>query len=48
MGFQKKSRFSEPADVVDVARVLSETIKVPFEDLCRITTKTAKAFFGLE
>lgn len=48
MGFKNKSRFSEPAHVVDVARKLSETMKVPFEDVCRVTTKTAKAFFKIE
>ena len=49
MGFRKgKKRFSEPADVVDIARKLAESRRNTFETLCRVTTKTAREFFRIE
>jgi TatD family hydrolase len=45
MGFKKGRRSSEPADCADVARKLGETIGVPFEDICEITTSNALNLF---
>lgn len=47
MGFVKGRRTSEPADVVLIAERLAETIGVPIDEVCRITTATASRFFGL-
>jgi TatD DNase family protein len=47
MGFKKGRRRSEPADCVDVARKLSETIGQPFDEVCQRTTATALGFFGI-
>jgi TatD DNase family protein len=47
MGFKKNQRFSEPADCVDVAKQLSESIDRPFEEVCKTTTQTAMEFFRL-
>jgi len=48
MGFKKGSRSSEPADCVDVARKLAETMETPFETVAAVTTANASSFFGLE
>lgn len=48
MGFVKGRRNSEPADVVGVAQVLSETLQVPLEAVCAQTTQNAVSFFRLE
>eukprot|EP00977_Amphora_coffeiformis_P020762 scaffold8471_cov184-Amphora_coffeaeformis.AAC.7 len=47
MGFKKGRRGSEPVDVVDVARRLSETIGTPFDVVCETTTASARKFFRL-
>ena len=47
MGFKKGQRFSEPAHVVDVARQLGDTMEVPHEQVCQITTETALRFFRI-
>mmetsp|Transcript_11203 Transcript_11203/g.17324 ORF Transcript_11203/g.17324 Transcript_11203/m.17324 type:complete len:283 (+) Transcript_11203:80-928(+) len=47
MGFKKGRRGSEPSDCVDVAKRLSETMKVPFQLVCETTTKNATDFFRL-
>jgi len=47
MGFKKHRRESEPADCVDVAKKLSESIHRPLEEVCRATTQNAMEFFGL-
>jgi TatD family hydrolase len=46
MGFVKGRRHSEPADTVGVAQKIAEVKGVPFEEVCRVTTATADAFFG--
>mmetsp|Transcript_14796 Transcript_14796/g.22412 ORF Transcript_14796/g.22412 Transcript_14796/m.22412 type:complete len:323 (+) Transcript_14796:107-1075(+) len=46
MGF-KGRKPSEPADCVDVARKLSEVIKVPFSTVCKTTTMNAMECFGI-
>ncbi|KAL9189516.1 hypothetical protein ACHAXT_009191 [Thalassiosira profunda] len=48
MGFKKGRRSSEPADCVDVARRLAETVGVPFETVCETTTANARRFFRIE
>lgn len=48
MGFKKKRRGSEPADVVDVARRLADVVGVPHETVFDVTTRTASAFFRLD
>ena len=48
MGFKKGRRSSEPIDVIDVARKLSEVMVIPFEDVCKVTTATADSFFKLK
>lgn len=48
MGFQKGRRGSEPADVVDVARRLADTLGETHERVFEATTKTARAFFRLD
>lgn len=48
MGFKKGRRSSEPADCVDVARKLAETMEIPFETVAAVTTANASSFFGLE
>ena len=47
MGFKKGRRGSEPADVVDVARRLAETVGAPFGVVCETTTASAREFFRL-
>ncbi len=47
-GIKRKSRCSEPADCIDVAKQLSESIDRPFEEVCNITTETAVQFFYLK
>ena len=47
MGFKKERRSSEPADCVDVARKLSETVGLPFEQVCQTTTANALQFFNI-
>ena len=47
MGFVKGRRSSEPADVVGVAAKVAEVLGVDFEEVCRVTTATANAFFRL-
>lgn len=50
MGFKKKERRrnSEPADCIDVAKKLSETIGEDFKEVCQLTTSTTISFFRLE
>mmetsp|Transcript_30323 Transcript_30323/g.72666 ORF Transcript_30323/g.72666 Transcript_30323/m.72666 type:complete len:295 (+) Transcript_30323:70-954(+) len=48
MGFKKGRRSSEPADCVDVARKLAETLEIPFETVATATTVNATTFFGLD
>ena len=48
MGFKKGRRRSEPADVVDVARQLAESVEKSFHEVCETTTHTATQFFRLE
>lgn len=48
MGFLKTRRTSEPADVVLVAEELARAICIPPDEVKRVTTKTAKAFFRLD
>ncbi len=48
MGFQKKRKSSEPADCVEVARKLAETINVSFSTVCDVTTSNALKFFRIE
>jgi TatD family hydrolase len=48
MGFKKGRRSSEPADCVDVARKLAETMDKSFPTICDTTTASAIEFFGLE
>lgn len=48
MGFKKGRRSSEPADCVEVAQKLAETISIPFETVATVTTTNAVTFFGLE
>ncbi|CAJ1916954.1 unnamed protein product [Cylindrotheca closterium] len=48
MGFKKGRRSSEPADCVDVARKLAETLEMPFETVATATTVNATTFFGLD
>eukprot|EP00980_Cylindrotheca_fusiformis_P019716 scaffold6886_cov106-Cylindrotheca_fusiformis.AAC.5 len=47
MGFKKGRRSSEPADCVDVAKKLAETLDVPFPTVCETTSANAVEFFGL-
>ena len=47
-GTKRNSRCSEPADCIDVARQLSESIGRPFEEVGKTTTETAIDFFHLE
>ena len=46
MGFRKDRRSSEPADVVDVAKRLSEVYGLAHGDVCETTTNTATSFFN--
>jgi TatD DNase family protein len=46
-GFTKERRSSEPADCVDVARKMGETVKVSFEEVCHLTTRNAMDFFRI-
>jgi TatD DNase family protein len=48
MGFKKGRRSSEPADCVDVAQKLAETLNVPFSTVCCTTTANAIKFFNIE
>lgn len=48
MGFKKDRRSSEPMDCIDVAAKVAETINVPFQTVCDVTTANALKFFGLE
>jgi TatD DNase family protein len=48
MGFKKGRKSSEPADCIDVARKLAETINVPFSTVCDATTTNALEFFQLK
>jgi len=47
MGFKKKKRFSEPADCVDVAKMIAATIDVPAVTVYDATTANAFRFFGI-
>lgn len=47
-GTKRNSRCSEPADCIDVAKQLSESICQPFAEVCKTTTETAVEFFHLE
>lgn len=47
-GQKRNKSSSEPADCVDIARRLSESISRPFEEVCKATTETAMDFFRLE
>eukprot|EP00339_Tiarina_fusa_P002239 CAMPEP_0117084602 /NCGR_PEP_ID=MMETSP0472-20121206/59538_1 /TAXON_ID=693140 ORGANISM="Tiarina fusus, Strain LIS" /NCGR_SAMPLE_ID=MMETSP0472 /ASSEMBLY_ACC=CAM_ASM_000603 /LENGTH=310 /DNA_ID=CAMNT_0004813647 /DNA_START=27 /DNA_END=960 /DNA_ORIENTATION=+ len=48
MNFKSKERpNSEPADCVDVARKMGETLTVPFDEVCDFTTETALNFFRI-
>jgi TatD family hydrolase len=47
MGFQRGRKRSEPADCVHVARKLSETVGIPFQEVCESTTRTALNFFEI-
>jgi TatD DNase family protein len=44
----KGQRNSEPSHVVGVAKQLSETLNIPLEQVCSVTTATATKFFRLE
>ena len=44
---KKKRRHSEPADCALVVEQLSDSINVPFEEVCRATSQTAMEFFQL-
>ena len=48
MGFKKGRRSSEPIDVIDVAKALSEVTNVPFEQVYKITTDNALSFFNIK
>lgn len=48
MGFLKTRRISEPADVILVAEELARVIGAEPEEVKRVTTQTAKAFFRIE
>ena len=48
MSFKRKKRSSEPADCIDVARKLAETIDVPFSEVCDQTTTNTMNFFRIE
>ena len=48
MGFKKGRKSSEPADCIDVARKLAETINVSFSTVCDTTTTNALEFFQLK
>ena len=45
MGFQRGRKSSEPADCIDVARKLAETIDIEFSSVCETTTASALEFF---
>merc|ERR1712165_536992 len=47
MGFKKDGRSSEPMDCIDVAKQVAETIQVPFQTVCDVTTNNALNFFQL-
>ena len=46
MGYRKGRRSSEPVDVVDVAKRLSEVYGLARGDVCETTTNTATSFFN--
>uniref|UniRef100_A0A7S2V1W4 TatD related DNase n=1 Tax=Fibrocapsa japonica TaxID=94617 RepID=A0A7S2V1W4_9STRA len=48
MGFVKGRKRSEPADVVNVAQQISETLGIPLQDVCGITMQTTKSFFQID
>ena len=47
MGFKRGRRSSEPADCIDVAKVLAETVGVEHSTVCDQTTENALRFFGI-
>ena len=47
-GQKRNKSSSEPADCVDIAKQLSESINRPFEEVCKATTETAMDFFRLK
>lgn len=42
-----KGKRNEPSYVVEVARMLAEIRKAPFEDVCKRTMQNAKSAFGI-
>ncbi|KAL7427299.1 hypothetical protein ACHAXM_000794 [Skeletonema potamos] len=48
MGFQKGRKSSEPADCIEVARKLAETIDTNFSIVCETTTANALDFFRIK
>lgn len=48
MGFQRERRTSEPVDCYEVARKVSDVMKLSFTTVCKTTTANAVSFFGLE
>lgn len=47
MGFKKGRRRSEPADCIDVARKLSDTMDMPFDSVCEVTYDNTVKFFNI-
>ena len=47
MGFQRGRKSSEPADCIEVARKLAETIDIEFSTVCETTTASALDFFRI-
>lgn len=45
MSFKKGRRHSEPADIIDVAKTLSDVIGMPYKTVCAATTENARRFF---
>ena len=48
MGFKRGRKSSEPADCIDVARKLAETIDMTFSTVCDTTTANAVEFFRMK
>jgi TatD DNase family protein len=48
MGFQRGRKSSEPADCIEVARKLAETVDIEFSTVCETTTASALDFFRIK